>query len=146
MKPSLKPSLKLLFVALLLTGCSDPVLWNEAESHSAQNGTRITRIELVRETCHLVTFNVGYYNDGSRSGYLRAGINAGIKDAYWPDMPKLKVGNHIVELQAGIQGKAQAQKSAEIAVSIEQIDKNIWQGYVDRRTVEYRKEWSNDCR
>ena len=137
--------LKPLSIALLLSGCSDPMLWQE-DASSSEDRTRITSIEFVREACHLLTFNVGYFNDGSRPGYLRAGISAGVKDAYWPMIPELREGHHVVEVQAGIQRKAEPQNSSEVAVSIEHIDDNKWQGYVDKRTVEYHKEWDNDCR
>lgn len=133
-------------IAILLAGCSDPVLWEETEADSAQSGTRITKIEFVRETCHLVTFSIGYFNDGSLPGYLKAGINAGVEDGYWPMIPELKVGHNIVEVQAGIQREARSQYSSEVAVSIEHINNNTWQGYVDRRTVEYQKDWDHDCR
>lgn len=136
----------LLPIALLLAGCSDPVLWQEAEADSTGTGTRITKIEFVRETCHLLTFNIGYFNDGSRPGYLKAGINAGVEDGYWPMIPELKEGHNVVEVQAGIQRKARPQNSSEVAVSITHINDNAWQGYVDKRTVEYQKEWDHDCR
>lgn len=133
---------------LVLGGCSepmDPVLWEEAEDSQA-TGSRITKIEFVRETCDMVTFNVGYVNDGSLPGQVTAGINARVEDAFWPMVPDTKEGSHVIELQAGVQDKAKPQKSQEIMVSLEHINDNTWQGYIDKRTVAYEKDWDHSCK
>jgi hypothetical protein len=134
---------------LLFGGCSepvDPVLWQETAGEKSPSGTRITKIELVRETCDMLTVDIGYINDGSLPGYVQAGINARVDDAHWPMIPNTKEGTHTIEAQAGIQDKAKPQKSHEIMVALEHIHENTWQGYVDKRTVAYEKEWDHSCR
>jgi hypothetical protein len=134
---------------LLFGGCAepvDPILWEESADDESASGTRITKIELVRETCDMLTVNIGYVNDGSLPGYVEAGINARVDDAYWPMIPKTKEGTHTIEAQAGIQDKAKPQKSHEIMVSLEHINENTWQGYVDKRSVSYEKEWDHGCK
>lgn len=142
-------NLKLIHVVLpfsiFLTGCSDPVLWQEGDDEAAGEYTRIKKIEFVRESCNKLTLNIAYYNDGTLPGYLRLSPNVGVKGQQWPHLPQMREGHHVMEVQNGFQSDAEPVTSTELSVAIEHIHENTWQGYVDRRTVEYQKDWDNEC-
>jgi len=133
---------KTLPLIILLSSCSDSIVYEEKEESDL---TRITKIEVVRKTCNKLTLNVTYYNNGDLAGYLKLSPNAGIPKQRWPFHPKLSAGLHTMEIQNGIQKSAEPAYSQEVSVSIDHILDNTWNGYIDRKTFVYEEKWDNDC-
>lgn len=101
----------LLVLALLVLGCSDSVLWEEGDDVDPDT-TRIKSIELARETCNQLVLDVAYHNDGSLPGYLRLSPNVRIEGQQWPMHPKMKVGDHVMQLTNGFQDDVDPRPSA----------------------------------